>query len=242
MLSDGLKNPCAPGARIRAVLFDLDGTLYRQLPMRALMALELFAAMLRNPAGARRLWRGLNEYRKAQETLRAKTTAPTAAVEQIEIASERSGLSVSELERLVDEWMLDRPLKYLPFCRARAITELLDFLDEQRIRIGVLSDYPAEAKLRALGFAGRFSPVLCTGDDEIAALKPNPRGFLAACRHWGLAPEEVLMVGDRFTIDGAGATAAGMPCVIIGGSGGSTPQVMVVPSFERLRCVLADGR
>ena len=53
---------------------------------------------------------------------------------------------------------------------------------------GVLSDYPAEAKLQALGLAGRFSPVLCATDPEIGAFKPNPRGFLHACAVWNLPP------------------------------------------------------
>ena len=82
--------------------------------------------------------------------------------------------------------------------------------------MGVLSDYPAEAKLRALGLAGRFSLVLCATDPEVGAFKPNPRGFLRACERWQIARGDVLVVGDRVDVDAAGAAAAGMPCVIIG--------------------------
>lgn len=243
-LPGGLTNPFSPPDRIRAMLFDLDGTLYRQRPMRTLMALELLALVVKRPMTAPRCWRGLKEFRRAQETLRARaTTTPYASSDQIVVASERSGIPVAEMEHLVDEWMSERPLKYLQYCRAQGLVELLDFLDAQHVRMGVLSDYPAEAKLAALGLARRFSPVLCATDPLVAALKPNPRGFLVACDHWGLKPHEVLVVGDRLDVDAAGAAAAGMPCVIVGppASTHDRPGLMVVPSFERLRVALNDG-
>ncbi len=112
----------------------------------------------------------------------------------------------------------------------------------RRIRVGVLSDYPAQAKLEALGLGGRFSPVLCTTDPEIGALKPHPRGFLRACEIWRLAPRDVLMVGDRADADAAGAASAGMPCVIVGGRNGAGRPYMTVSSFERLQRVLEHGR
>jgi FMN phosphatase YigB (HAD superfamily) len=87
--------------------------------------------------------------------------------------------------------------------------------------------------------------VLCTTDPAIAALKPNPRGFLRACEVWRIDPADVLMVGDRADVDAAGAAAAGMPCVIIGrGEGAGSAQFgqLMLPSIERLRGVLDQGR
>jgi HAD superfamily hydrolase (TIGR01509 family) len=244
--SEGVASPFAEGERIRAVLFDLDGTLYRQKPMRALMAVELLTLAVRNPIAAPRRWRALSEYRKTQETLRKRnTTAADADMsrDQIGLAAARAGISREELEILVDEWMLNRPLKYLPWCRVRGLIPLLDFFDRLHLKIGVLSDYPPAAKLRALGLASRFSLVLCSTDQEIGAFKPHPRGFLVACDRWGLTPREVLMVGDRADVDAAGAAAAGMPCVVIGKqSSRNGADVLVLESLERLRRVLDDGR
>jgi putative hydrolase of the HAD superfamily len=113
------------------------------------------------------------------------------------------------------------------------------------LEVGVLSDYPAATKLAALGVADRFPLVLCSTDPEIRALKPNPRGFLIACKRWGLSPGEVLMVGDRVDVDAAGASAAGMPCVIVGRGTRSrtdSAEVLFVPSLERLRRVLHADR
>jgi putative hydrolase of the HAD superfamily len=101
--------------------------------------------------------------------------------------------------------------------------------------MGVLSDYPAEAKLRALGVADRFSPILCASDPEVGAFKPNPAGFLRACTLWGLTPAEVVFVGDRPDVDAAGARSAGMRCVIVGRKGsGDERGFMRLPSLAGL--------
>ena len=55
---------------IKGVLFDLDGTLYRQTPMRALMAAELAMLPLSGPRKAPRRLKALQAYRAAQERLR----------------------------------------------------------------------------------------------------------------------------------------------------------------------------
>jgi len=149
-------------------------------------------------------------------------------------------MPVEEVGLLVEEWMQRRPLKYLRFCRAAGLLPLLDYLDRTRVPIGVLSDYPASEKLAALGLAGRFSPVVCTTDPEVGALKPDPRGFTHVCEHWGLATSEVLMVGDRTDVDAGGAVAAGMPCVIMSASATAGDGYVTCSSFERLQRVLDD--
>jgi phosphoglycolate phosphatase/putative hydrolase of the HAD superfamily len=225
---------------VRAVLFDVDGTLYRQPRLRSLMGLELATLALRRPLQAPVCWRVLSEFRKAQEVLR-RGLGHCDATGQLELAARRTGLSVDQVEAIVGEWMLERPLKYLPRCRAEGLWRLLDFLRDRQIRIGVFSDYPSQSKLEALGIAGRFSLVLCSTDSEIGVFKPHPRGFLFASSRWQLDPSEVLVVGDRLDADAAGAAAAGMPCVIIGRP---TPresgEFVSFVSLERLRNALDD--
>ena len=240
----GLASPFSGGGRIRAVLFDLDGTLYRQGPIRTLMALELLTLPLYGPVRATARWKALRAYRGAQEHLRDRP-APNQAATQLECAAAAAGLSPTETETLVDEWMQRRPLKYLRFWRAPGLDDLLALLARSGVLAGLLSDYPANMKIAALGLAGRFDPVLCSTDPAIGALKPHPRGFLRACALWKLPPREVLMVGDRPEVDAAGAHAAGMPCVIIGRGGRRTrshPTYLTVSSFERLTRVLDDRR
>jgi HAD superfamily hydrolase (TIGR01549 family) len=218
----------------RAVLFDLDGTLYRQGPLRALMALELATLPLDRPARAARRFQAIQAYRRAQEALRAEGSG-AIGMRQLDAAAKASGLPIAEVETLVADWMIRRPLKYLQFCRTSGIVGLLDVLERSQVKMGVLSDYPAEAKLRALGLEGRFSPVLSATDVEIDAFKPSPRGYLRACEIWDLPPSEVLFVGDRAEVDAVGARAAGMACVIVGRAAAAAGDGYVaLPSFERL--------
>ena len=240
-IRSGVANPLNPDGRIQAVLFDLDGTLYRQAPLRAMMAVELLTLpLLFNPARAPRHWKALGAYRRAQEELRtqepARDSQPLRRA-QLSAAGRRANLPLPEIESLVDEWMFRRPLKYLRFLRAPGLDSLLDWLAATGVRIGVLSDYPAAAKLQALGLSQRFSLVLSSSDPDIGALKPHPRGFLRACDRWRLHPREVLVVGDRPDVDAAGAAAAGMPCVIVGtrkSSGAGPNHHHSIASLERL--------
>jgi FMN phosphatase YigB (HAD superfamily) len=236
----GVSNPVRPGGRIRAVLFDLDGTLYRQRPVRGRMMLELAGLALTHPRQAPRSWRALAEFRRAQETLRDGPRLQATPGMQLSVAAERAGMTAQEVDAIVTEWMVDRPLKYLASCRASGLLELLAFLDRRHIEVGVLSDYPADLKLKALGLDGRFSLVLSASDPQIGVFKPHPKGFLVACERWRLDPEDVLVVGDRADVDAAGATAAGMPCAIIGTSrhSSSDQDVLFFPSLERLHDVL----
>ena len=243
-----MTNPADPSQPIRAVLFDLDGTLYDQRRLRLRMSLGLLGRALANPiAGMRRL-RIISAYRHAQEELRTRRAANAAgdlADAQIAATATRTGLPAADISSVIDEWMHTRPLRFLPGCRPAGLDALLGDFQHAGIRLGVLSDYPAAAKLEALGVAGRFDLVLSASDPEIGAFKPSPRGYLRACQIWQLEPRQVLFVGDRPEVDAAGAAAAGMPCVIIGrdrtaGSRGANP--LFLPSLERLRGVLTQAR
>jgi putative hydrolase of the HAD superfamily len=233
-------NPLIPTRRIRAVLFDVDGTLYRQRPLRLLMAAELSTLFFTQPHRAPSIWRALSAYRTSQEKLRGREDA--GAARQLELAASRARMTTEEVAAIVDEWMIERPLKYLDRCRAHGLVELLDFLEARRIKLGILSDYPAAKKLDALGIARYFSLVLCGGDPDVAAFKPSPRGFLAACARWQLDPADVLYVGDRVDADAAGAAAANMPAVIVtSGRLQKWTGALAVSSLERLRDVLDDN-
>jgi putative hydrolase of the HAD superfamily len=238
----GVRNPLNPAGRVRAVLFDLDGTLYRQTTMRALMALELAALAVRHPLQAPITWRVLAEFRRAQEALRGQDTNHSAAIAQLELTARRTGLSRDQVEGLVAEWMIERPLKYLLYCRATGLEALIDFLSRRAIKIGVFSDYPPQLKLKALGVVDRFSLLVCSADPEVGRFKPHPRGFLVAAARWQIDPSEILVVGDRRDADGAGARAAGMPCVIIEKKGERSNDFISVVSLERLRDVLDDDQ
>jgi HAD superfamily hydrolase (TIGR01549 family) len=238
----GVRNPLDPARRIRGVVFDLDGTLYRQTPVRLAMALELLALPLSGLRRAPQRYRALAAYRHAQEALRNGASSVTPA-SQIRMAADASGLPDDEVAGLVDEWMINRPRKYVAFFRAHGVVELLDVLRARGVQRGLLTDYPPHEKLQALGLADRFSHVACSTDPDIGYFKPHPRGFASFCQRWQLPPDEVLMIGDRVEVDASGAAAAGMPSVIIGArrSAAMPSNCLMLPSF-RMLCDVLDGR
>ncbi len=218
------------------MLFDVDGTLYHQAPLRLCMGLELAVLPLRSsPASARRTWSAISAFRRVREELRdpGVAEAPLARL-QFERAAERVGMEVDEVEAVVSEWIFRRPLRYLRRCRRAGIESLLDALAARGVPAGVFSDYPAREKLEALGLSDRISLVACATDAEINAFKPDPRGFAWCCERWGLEPSRVLYVGDRVEVDARGAANAGMPCAILSRRLAVAPEGMPttpVPSY-----------
>jgi putative hydrolase of the HAD superfamily len=203
---------------IRAVLLDVDGTLYYQDRLRSLMALELctLPAVQMSCRAAYEAWYALSTFRRVREELRSLGEAEVCLARwQYIAAAQRAGGHTTAMESLVAEWLYQRPLKYLRFCRRRGLGAFFAFLEHRGIQVGVFSDYPVMAKLKEIGCAERMSVALCATDPEINAFKPSPKGFLRACTLWGLRPEEVLYIGDRPEVDAVGAANAGMPCAIL---------------------------
>jgi putative hydrolase of the HAD superfamily len=228
---------------IRAVLFDLDGTLYAQLPLRIAMSLEMAIASAGTVlSGGMRIPRVIATFRATREQLRDEPdSGPPIVTRQYAVAAERLHRSTDEVERIVDEWMYRRPLKWLRFCRRRGLVGLLDWLEARGLRKGVLSDYPAHDKLTALGLSGRFDLVVSSLDPDVNAFKPSPRGFVAAAMKWGLDPSEVLYVGDRIDVDVPGARAGGMPCALLT-TRRVDPDVIAIRNLTELQGVLDPQR
>jgi putative hydrolase of the HAD superfamily len=65
-------------------------------------------------------------------------------------------------------------------------------------------------KLERVGLTG-IGPVYTP--DDLGVAKPDPTAFLLACSRWGLAPAEVVSVGDNHEFDVLGARAAGLHAI-----------------------------
>ncbi|MGW4962245.1 HAD family hydrolase [Nonomuraea sp. NPDC004186] len=92
---------------------------------------------------------------------------------------------------------------------AGAVAELGGFA------LGVLTNgaqQMQEAKVRAIGLADLIGPVL-TGEVLGGHFKPSPASYTGAAAALGLAPEQVLLVGDDVDKDVTGPAATGMRSV-----------------------------
>lgn len=224
-----------PVRSAKAVLFDLDGTLYRLAPMRRRMLFELLRWGATHPFAFPRLMGQLKEFRSAREGLRDFSADGEALAEvQYTVPADRLGVSPEGLRELVQEWMFDRPLPFLQAAAWPGMREVLLDLKASGKRLGVFSDYDPDRKLEALGVRDLFDVTLAATDPEVNRFKPHPRGFLVGAERLGLAPADVVYVGDRADVDGAGAAAAGMASVIITGGVGEDPRSLRIDGFAAL--------
>src|SRR3546814_7573830 len=104
------------------------------------------------------------------------------------------------------------PLAYLPACRFDGLDRLFDGLRGSGRPIAILSDYPGEAKLRALGLTADLH--VSAVDPDVDRLKPHPKGLLRVVERLGLRTDECLFIGDRAERDGECARRAGMPYLL----------------------------
>lgn len=196
-------------SKVRLVVFDLDGTLYDQPPLRRAMALELVKhSLLRRSL---RTIDTLRAYRQIRELL-GQVQGDDFNNEQFRLTARRCGCSEGEVRALVEEWIERRPLAHLPRYKARGIDSLFSALRATGRRIAVWSDYPVNAKLAALGL--KADHVIWSGDHGVGRLKPDPTGLLALLEEAGLTAEQTLVIGDRADRDAAGAAAIGVPALI----------------------------
>jgi HAD superfamily hydrolase (TIGR01509 family) len=228
-----------------AVVFDVDGTLYEQAPVRAAIMRRLARAYVSTPVDGWRTLRALRAYRKAQEILRRspETAETDVARAQIDLAARHTRLSRELIAASVTRWMEKEPLDLVARAQHHGMAGVLRALKARGVRLAALSDYPAEAKLEAMGIRPLFDVIVTAQDDEIRAFKPNPRGLRVALQRLGVTPSQALYVGDRVDVDARAAAAAGVRCVIISRhSGGTTPDGWItVRAYAELAALLGCG-
>lgn len=195
--------------RIRLAVFDVDGTLYHQSPLRLRMARDMLAHAART-----RSWRHvavLRAYREIRETLGDQEVD---AFDDVLVArtAEATASRPEEVRAVVAEWMEQRPLVYVKLSRFPAIEHLFEGLRAHGKAIGILSDYPVAAKLAAMELTADH--VACAGDPHIGILKPHPRGLQSVIAAAGVRPEETVLIGDRADRDGLAAARAGAHALI----------------------------
>jgi len=93
--------------------------------------------------------------------------------------------------------------------------DLLNFLRDRKVGLGVVSNKPQEFTdliLTRLGLAPYFGAVL--GPEATVHKKPHPEPLLTALRKLGAGPSEAVMIGDS-TVDIEAARAAKVPVGVL---------------------------
>lgn len=188
-----------------AWLVDLDGTLYRQQPVRLAMAAELCLL------GTRHL-RIISRFRREQELLRAAAEQGSCPYRlQISRTAKALALDDAQVSPVISEWMERRPGKWLRLFRRQSLLSKIAAFRKNGGRTALVSDYPARQKLAALDAQNIFEIVVACGEPGgPTQLKPSPEGYLLACEQLGVEPSRCLVIGDRDDADGRAAQSANM--------------------------------
>ncbi|HYD94341.1 MAG TPA: HAD family hydrolase [Noviherbaspirillum sp.] len=193
---------------IKAVLFDLDDTLWPIVPVLRRAENLMYAWLADNvPDVARRV--SIDGMRARRQELMASDP-----VYQLDLrVLRRTVLTEAFVEAGADPALVDCAMEV--FSKARnEVTLFEDVLPalqrlQERVALGSVSNGVAD--LHAIGLAHLFRTSMAAYRTGYA--KPAPEIFLAACEALGVAASETLYVGDDPLLDVEGAQKAGLRSV-----------------------------
>ena len=189
--------------RFRAVAFDLDGTLVDSAPDLALAANGMLAALGHRPLPQDRVAAAIGD---GIDALVARTLAEATGAP----ADERTLARAAWLFRdLYAEKVFEASRVY------PGVREGLTALAARGMPLGCITNKAGRftrALLEKAGLAQWLAFVECA--DALEQRKPAPYLLLKACGDLGIAPRELLFVGDS-ALDVASARAAGCPVVLV---------------------------
>jgi len=191
-------------AKFSAVAFDLDGTLYPDFSLFFRIAPFLVKNYrLLRAMGKTRAWlRKSGAYEGNFYELQARLMGEILGEEAEKVREKTNRLIYRAWEPLFTD------IKLFPHLR-----ETLDAFRAAGIRMGILSDFPPEAKLKNMKLTEYWDVMLCS--EESGRLKPDPLSFLELAGKMGKNPEDILYVGNKLSYDVGGAHAAGMKAALI---------------------------
>jgi putative hydrolase of the HAD superfamily len=200
----------------KAILFDLDNTLYEyDRPHKK--ALKEVHKVLNKYVKI-----GLNEFLKLYE------------ISKTEIHRELSGTASSHNRVLYFQRLIEKTKRtvdaevilklYNAYWSSllknmrlyKGVLHLFKELKRRNIKIGIVSDLTTHIQLKKLHKLGlsEYVDVLVTSE-EAGREKPHPSMFLFALNKLGVLPSEVLAVGDNPKTDMEGANAVGIDTVLL---------------------------
>ena len=207
----------------KAVIFDLDGTLYYQKPFRIKMFCFLIGYILTHPTSISDMFI-IKKYREIREDWEKCSVDEIGSrlpsdydldEGQYEYVARVKKTSAQRVRKTVEFFMLEAPLKLLSQFKDEVLAGIIDDLknDKKDIKIVIYSDYPVENKLKSLGIEADY--LFTSGDEEIGCMKPDPKGLRVILDKLQISNSDAIMIGDRYEKDGEAAIANDMDYIIV---------------------------
>lgn len=211
---------------IRAIFFDLDGTLRHNRPS-ANHAFFAYAAQLgipTSPDALQRSFRWMHYYWAQSQEMFADLKAhnmelsPAFWVQYARRALEVFGADAQtaaelapEVHRLMDEEFMPTSENWVP----DDVPPTLAALQQAGFSLAVISNRnkPYTEELKQLNLLEFFPCLVAAG--EVNAWKPDPRIFQPALAWAGIEPQQALYVGDNYYADVIGAQNAGLQPILL---------------------------
>ena len=184
--------------QIKAVAFDIDGTLYRawKFNLRVtpyFLSHSIFFLKYGLVRSIMHKTEATNEFIRVQASHMAK----------------KLNCSPEEAQQRLEKVIYKGLEKYFVNIKpCKGSIEFITKLKENGYKIGLLSDFPPEQKGSIWGIREMCDVVL--GSEEAGALKPDSTPFLRLAQEFKLPPEQILYVGNNHAYDIQGAHNIGM--------------------------------
>ena len=204
---------------IKAVFFDLDGTLCDSDTAWSIAQRETFQFLRKQRPDVSE--EALTEaWRTVHQELFKQLNAGKCAMADVrdsrfQCLFRELGLPIGKNTEELSDFFCSRYLTSLRLYDDVAILEKL-----QTYHVGIITNGAHDehtdsqlSKVQHLGLSGRIQSLTISG--EIGVRKPNAKIFKVACERAGILPKEAMVVGDTIENDIVGANRAGMTSVFI---------------------------
>ena len=184
---------------IKAIVFDIDGTLYSK-------TILLLRFLLRYPLHLNRLMR----FVRVREMLRAHKNIKH---EQYSLLSKIENKRYEDTKDYYEDLIYGKLFNLTPKAK-REVKSTIKELKEKGYKLGILTECPYEVKLERLGLSKSDFEIMINLEDY-GILKPTKECFSILIRKAKLKPEEILYIGDRLDTDVIGAKSCGINTCMI---------------------------
>ncbi|WP_210480508.1 HAD family hydrolase [Naasia sp. SYSU D00948] len=230
---------------LRAVLFDLDDTLFahRSAVDAAILAhLAASGVAAADPAAVLVRWRALEEHHYHRYLHGELDYLGQRRARAGDFLAEHGGRILTD--EAADAWWTAYLQEYRNAWRLHE--DALPCLDALAaavpgIRFGIITNGELDfqtTKLDAMRLSERMDVVVASAD--VGVTKPDPRIFEIACERLGVTPGEAAYVGDRLRTDAIGAADAGLLGVWLD-RGHEAPDPQLLTEAEALGVVRISG-